>query len=265
MRTVRCEVAYDGSKFFGWQRQDGFESVQGALEEALDSLLGQVISVQGAGRTDTGVHALRQVAHFHVDTQLADDRLRHALNAHVAEGVVVRRLETCRDDFHARFDAAGKRYLYIVATTRFRPPLGIPYVHWSNRVLDLEAIRAAARVLEGRHDFKAFGNAGSERKTTVRTVSRLRVLARRERFAFVIQGEGFLYNMVRTIAGTLLDVGCGKRSVADVEAALATGERTCAGPTAPAAGLYLLRVLYDEPVLQGRDRGPYGVPGLFQY
>jgi len=265
VRNVRIEVAYDGSRFFGWQRQDGFDSVQAALERALAELTGQVVTVQGAGRTDTGVHALRQVAHFHVDTRLDDDRLRHATNAHLAKGVVVRRLETCRDDFHARFDAIGKRYLYMTVCSRFAPPFGRAYAHWENQPLDLASIRAAARRLEGTHDFRAFGNAGSPRKTTVRTVRRLAVLARRERLAFVVEGPGFLYNMVRTLAGTLLEVGCGRRTPASVELALASGERAAAGPTAPAAGLYLLRVLYPGVTFRGRDRGPHGVPGPFQY
>lgn len=265
MRNVRAEVSYDGSRFFGWQRQDGFVSVQGALEEAFASLLGAVVTVQGAGRTDTGVHALRQVAHAHVETRLDDDRLRHALNAHVCEGVVVRRLETCADDFHARFHARGKRYLYLTATARFRPAFGSTFAHWLQAPLELEPMREAARRLVGRHDFVAFGNAGSERKTTVRTLSAVRIVARRERFAIVVQGDGFLYNMVRTIAGTLIDVGRGRMGPEDVSRALETGERTAAGPTAPAAGLYLVRVLYDEPAFEGRDRGPSGVPGLYQY
>ena len=117
-------IAYDGSRFYGWQRQDGFASVQEALEDALAALLGERLGVQGAGRTDTGVHALRQVANVHLETQLPDERLRHALNAHLCEGVVIDRLETCRDDFHARFDARLKRYGYVLWTTRFRPPFG---------------------------------------------------------------------------------------------------------------------------------------------
>lgn len=263
MRTVRAQIAYDGSLFYGWQRQDGFDSVQAALEDALASLLDTVTTVQGAGRTDTGVHGLRQVAHFHVDTRLDDDRLRHALNAHLRPGVVVDRLETCRDDFHARYDARAKRYVYVTRTSRFRPPLGQPYAHWINYPLDLRAVRGAARLLVGEHDFAAFGNAGSERKTTVRTLHGVRVLARRALFAIVVQGDGFLYNMVRTIAGTLIEVGRGKLSSKDVAAALAGGDRTRAGPTAPARGLYLLRVLYDEPTFRGPDAGPYGPPGLF--
>lgn len=263
MRNVRCEVAYDGSRFYGWQRQDGFESVQGALEDAFAALLDTVVSVQGAGRTDTGVHALRQVAHVHVDTRLADDRLRHAVNAHLPEGVVVRRLETCRDDFHSRFHAVGKRYLYLVATTRFRPPFGRAHAAWVPWRLDRAAMTRAAAALVGRHDFAAFGNTGSARRTTVRTVWRIRLVARRERFALVVEGDGFLYNMVRTIAGTLIDVGKGRLSEADVAAALASRDRERAGPTAPAEGLYLARVFYGEPVFTGPDLGANGVPGLF--
>ncbi|MCP3916926.1 MAG: tRNA pseudouridine(38-40) synthase TruA [bacterium] len=265
MRNVRVEVAYDGSKFFGWQRQDGFESVQGAVEEALEGLVGDAVTVHGAGRTDTGVHALRQVAHFHVDTRLDDDRLRHAVNAHLARGVVVRRLESCRDDFHARFDARGKRYLYVTATTRFRPPFATEHVHWVTSALDLDAMRAAAAHIEGKHDFAAFGNAGSVRKTTVRTVRAVRIVARRERFAVIVEGDGFLYNMVRTIVGTLIEVGRGKLTADSVRAALESGDRTAAGPTAPARGLYLVRVHYDEAMFPGPDPGPSGVPGLYHH
>ena len=162
MRTVRAEIAYDGARFFGWQRQDGFDSVQAAVEGALAALLDTLVTVHGAGRTDRGVHALRQVAHFHVHTRLDDNRLRHALNAHLVEGVVINRLETCRDDFHSRFDACGKRYVYRVVTTRFRPPLMRDYQHWVNLPLDLVAMREAAGRMVGEHDFAAFGNAGSE-------------------------------------------------------------------------------------------------------
>ncbi|MDZ4771684.1 MAG: tRNA pseudouridine(38-40) synthase TruA [Planctomycetota bacterium] len=264
MRNVRLQIAYDGSRFFGWQRQDGFLSVQEALEDAVLAATNQVVVVNGAGRTDAGVHALGMVAHTHVDTALTDDRLRHAINAHVAEGVCVRRIETCRDDFHARFDAVSKRYLYVVATTRFEPVFGKLQQHWTCHPLDLGAMRAAGRLLVGTHDFKAFGNTGSPRKTTVRTIHSLHFLVRRSRVGFVVQANGFLYNMVRTIAGTLLDVGRGKRDPECVARAFVNLKRHEVGSTAPARGLYFLSAQYAEPVLRGIDTAGEGRPGAFQ-
>ncbi len=264
MRNVRFQVAYDGSRFYGWQRQDGFRTVQEALEDAITASTGQTITVHGAGRTDTGVHALRMIAHAHVDTRLDDDRLRHAINAHVDPGVAVARLETCPDDFHARFGTVSKRYLYVVATTRFEPVIGRAYQHWTNYALNLEHMRQAAADLIGTHDFKPFGNAGSPRNTTVRTVHHLHFIARRERVAFVVQANGFLYNMVRTIAGTLLEVGRGKREPDAVRRSLASGVRTDAGATAPARGLYFLSAQYPTPLFQGPDSGPRGQAGIFR-
>jgi tRNA pseudouridine38-40 synthase len=264
VRNVRIQVAYDGSAFYGWQRQDGFHSVQEALEEALCAFSEEPVTVHGSGRTDTGVHALGQVAHFHIDTRLDDDRLWHALNAHLPDGVAVRRLETCRDDFHARYHARGTRYAYCVRTCHHRPPFGRDHAHWIRDPLDLSRMRAAAAELVGERDFRALANAGSPRKTTVRRVSAIHLLARRESLAFVVQGSGFLYRMVRVIVGTLLEVGRGKLDAGDVARILESGDRAQAGATAPPQGLYLLSVLYDEPCFAGRPRGPRGVPGVFQ-
>jgi tRNA pseudouridine38-40 synthase len=263
MRNVRIRLAYDGARFFGWQRQDGFHSVQQALEEAVLSLTGQVVAVHGAGRTDTGVHALGQVAHFHVETRLDDDRLCHALNAHVCEGVVIDRAETCRPDFHARFDARSKRYVYVTLTSRFRPPFGESHSHWISYPLDFEAMRRAARSLVGRHDFRAFGNSGSPRSSTVREIHHLRFIPRAHALALVIQADGFLYNMVRTIAGTLFDIGRGRLDAGAVERALSSGERTEAGHTAPPGGLYLLSVQYPERAFDATSTPPRARSGVF--
>ena len=264
MRNVRVQLAYDGSRFFGWQRQEGFPSVQGAVEEALEVLLGERISVTGAGRTDTGVHALGQVANLHLDTRLSDERLLFALNAHLPPGVVARALETCRDDFHAQRDARGKRYAYLVRTSTFRPPFGGAYVHWVPDPLDLPAMRRAAAELVGRHDFSSLASSGSPRRSNVRRLRSLHLVPRRTGFALVVEGDGFLYNMVRTIAGTLLEVGRGRRRSADIPDLIAARDRRVAGPTAPACGLYLLRVLYREPCFALALRGPRGRPGFFQ-
>ncbi len=257
-------VAYDGSRFFGWQRQDGFETVQQAIEESFEALLSARVVVHGAGRTDTGVHAFGQVAHVRVATDLEDERLRRALNAHLPEGVLIRRLETCPGDFHARFDARGKRYLYLVWTDTDRPPFARAYMHFSRDPLDLGAMRAAAAILRGKKDFSALASAGSPRSSNVRHLRGLRLVARRNRLAILAEGDGFLYNMVRTIAGTLLDVGRGRMAVEDVRAALEARDRRLAGPTAPPQGLYLLGVRYSAPLFRGRPGGPRGAPGAFQ-
>lgn len=276
MRTVRLLVSYNGLCFHGWQRQDGFMSVQQALEEGAAALLDECIVVQGAGRTDAGVHGLRQVAHTQVETNLDDVTLRHAWNAHLGEGLVIRRIETCRPDFHSRFDAVGKRYLYRVQTARFRPPIGEGYAHWLRAPLDLGVMREAAAQLVGKHDFAAFGNTRryvnyrgrtpeeqQATRSTVRTITGLRIRAQRGGLGIFVAGDGFLYNMVRTIAGTLLEVGRGQMDAGCTGRALASKNRQDAGPTAPAGGLYLLRVLYHEPIFQGPDPGPNGVPGAF--
>lgn len=256
-------LAYDGSAFYGWQRQAGFGSVQEALEDALEDLLGARVPVHGAGRTDTGVHALGQVASCHLDTRLDDNRLLFALNAHLPPTVVVTDLETCADDFHAQVHARGKRYLYLWRTTRFRPPFGQRHASWIPDPLDLGAMRAGAAHLVGEHDFSALANAGSPRKSNVRTITGIRLLARRDALALVVGGSGFLYNMVRTIAGTILEVGRGKILPDEVAAILAAGDRTRAGPTAPACGLYLLSVRYPGSCFRNPVFGPRGRPGVF--
>ncbi|MEO6708357.1 MAG: tRNA pseudouridine(38-40) synthase TruA [Planctomycetota bacterium] len=254
MRNVRALISYDGSKFYGWQRQEGFYSVQEGVEDALCALTGNRITVHGAGRTDSGVHALGQVAHFFIDTRLDDDRLRHALNFYLCEGATIRRLETAPDDFHARFSAIGKRYMYLVSTARFRPPFATKLAHWVPQTLDLAAMREASRPLIGRHDFGAFASAGSPRVSNVRTLRSLHFIARRERFAFVVEGDGFLYNMVRTIAGTLIQAGKHALSADDVARILASTDRRQAGPTAPPEGLYLVSVRYPERPFAARER-----------
>ncbi|MGE3172945.1 MAG: tRNA pseudouridine(38-40) synthase TruA [Planctomycetota bacterium] len=246
MLTCLLTIAYDGTRYAGWQRQLGEDTVQQRLEEALAVIFGGRVVVEGAGRTDAGVHALAQTAHVVLPRPFEPRRLLPALNGNLPPDVAIRAVRPVPAGFHARFCATGKRYLYRCITSRLRPALGRGHFHWVRRPLDLDAMRRAAGALVGRHDFAAFAsNPGYVRKRgTVRTLQHVHLVQRRWGFDLVVQGDGFLYNMVRAIAGTLILVGAGRMPPERVGEILAAGDRSQAGPTAPACGLYLARVLY---------------------
>lgn len=259
MRNILLTIAYDGTDFCGWQRQPGRKTVCGELELALAALTGRAVKLNGASRTDAGVHARGQRASFELpDEGIPTERLPKALNDMLAkdrlEGVGAIRVLEARDmppDFHARFCARGKRYIYkiyngpdkdVFRRTRFYEVTAAP--------LDIGAMRAAAAYVTGTHDFKCFESAGSTpRESTVRTVFRLDVEPRAAsdgapEIDMIIEGDGFLYNMVRIIAGTLVEAGLGRRSPGSVAAAIDSKDRANAGHTAPPQGLYLDEVFY---------------------
>jgi tRNA pseudouridine38-40 synthase len=254
-------IAYDGTRFLGWQRQQDQRTVQGELERACARIFGCHVHVEGASRTDAGVHALGMAAHAQLPRPFPLPQLAKALNGNLPDDVVVRSVAAVPDGFHARFDAVGKRYLYRCVVGRLRPPFGRDYCHWVRRPVDLPAMRQAAAALIGRHDFASFAsNPGYERRRgTVRTVQHLHLVARRHGFDLAIQGDGFLYNMVRAITGTLLLVGHGRMPAETVAQILAARDRRLAGATAPASGLWLLRVLYARDALAPGDPGPSAV------
>ncbi len=241
-------IAYDGSAYAGWQRQAGQDSIQARLEDAVREITATDAAIHGAGRTDAGVHALRQCAHVDLDWKAGADALRRALNAKLPEDIAVREARDVPDVFHARFSATGKRYVYRVRASRDRPVHERSFCAWIRVPLDVDAMRRAARCLVGEHDFAAFAtNPGYPRQRgTVRRIDRLHVVRRRAGFDLFVQGNGFLYNMVRTIAGTLIWVGKHKLEESDVADILASCDRRRAGPNAPAQGLFLQRVLYGS-------------------
>lgn len=251
MQTYLLTLSYHGRAYAGWQRQAAFPTVQEKLEDACARIFGEPIVVHGSGRTDAGVHALGQTAHLRVPRAFPPAELLRALNGNLPMDIAVRGVRPVPARFHARFSAAGKRYLYRFWNTRIRPVHGADLHWWVRGPLDLAAMRAAGQHLLGEQDFAALAtNPGYERKFgTVRTIQRLHLIRRPHGLDLLVQGDGFLYNMVRAIAGTLQEIGLGKYPPSRMREILDSRDRSQAGMTAPACGLYLLRVLYPASAL----------------
>jgi tRNA pseudouridine38-40 synthase len=244
MRTLRLTVAYDGTRYAGWQRQRGGSrtpTVQHTLEQAARRLLREPACAVASGRTDAGAHAQAQVVHVRTRSALPAARLLRSLNALLPPDVAVLRVEEAPAGFHARFDAVRKRYRYRIFTGPVPDPFIRPYVHHVTARLDLARMRREASALRGRHDFRAFAKARPGQRT-VRGVSALRLARRGAEIHLDIEGNGFLHTMVRSIAGTLIDVGRGRLPEGTVRRMLRGGGRTLAGTTAPAKGLTLTGV-----------------------
>jgi tRNA pseudouridine38-40 synthase len=242
-RSYRILVAYDGSAYHGWQFQPGLPTVQGEIERALAAVTGQAVRVQGAGRTDAGVHALGQVATFRLVTRVPEERLRPALNAHLPRDIRVRTAAFAPDGFDARFSAAWRRYRYLVAREEspFRRGRACVPRSWP----EAAPMNAAVAVLPGEHDCAAF-TTQAEGPYGCR-IHEARWEEWEGGLAFVIRSNRFLYRMVRVIVGTCLEIGRGRMAPEELGAILASGDRRRAGPVAPAGGLYLLDVGYSPP------------------
>jgi tRNA pseudouridine38-40 synthase len=255
LRHFKITLAYDGTEFVGWQRQPSGTSIQGLLEEALRELDGRDVAVTGAGRTDAGVHALGQVASFALDRAIDAPVLVRALNPRLPETVRVWSACGVAPAFNARFDARAKRYRYRISNGPVVSPFDRNYLWHITGPLDRGAMADAARRLEGRHDFAAFQGAGSDVATTERTIMKSRIETTEDAedaeekcgnalITYDVIADGFLRHMVRTIVGTLVDVGRGRRTPDSIDAVLASRNRSAAGPTAPACGLFLVAVEY---------------------
>jgi tRNA pseudouridine38-40 synthase len=241
----RLTVEYDGHPFAGWQRQDNAPSVQGALEEAIFKLSGERVTVHGAGRTDAGVHALGQTAHFDLVKEFASGKVRDALNHHLKPApVAVLEAQVASQDFSARFSATARHYLYRILCRRAPPALDAGSVWHVVRALDADAMHAAAQALVGQHDFTTFRAAECQAKSPVRTLDRLDVSRVGEEVHINASARSFLHNQVRSIVGSLKLVGEGKWTPRDMKRALESRDRAECGPVAPPEGLYLARVDY---------------------
>jgi tRNA pseudouridine38-40 synthase len=242
--NYRLLIRYDGRPFCGWQRQPNGRSIQQCLEEACGRLCGGECKVDGAGRTDAGVHAAGQVACVRMAARLSTAEIKRAMNASLPPEIRVTAISRAEPDFHARKHARQKTYRYLIITGRRRSPFAPFYATWLPQRLDLDRMREAARYLTGRHDFKSFQAAGSSVKGTIRNLSRLEIKSGGGMISITAAADGFLRHMVRNIVGTLIEVGRGKLEPEEMGAILAGVDRKLAGPTAPAEGLTLLRVDY---------------------
>lgn len=245
MKRVRLIVAYDGTAYHGWQVQNNGITIESELNRCLSALLGEEIRVIGASRTDSGVHAMGNVAVFDTESRMPAEKVSYALNQRLPEDIRIQKSEEVAPDWHPRHCGSRKTYEYRIYRGEFPMPVKRLYSYFTYRPLDVEAMRRAAWYLVGEHDFKSFCQTGAQVESTVRTVHGLEVEEQGAELIIRVCGNGFLYNMVRIIAGTLLEVGQGKRTPESMEETLAAQDRAAAGPTAPACGLTLIKYEWE--------------------
>lgn len=244
MRNLRLDLCYDGTRYLGWQRQTGTDNtIQGKLEQCLSRILGEPVTVTGSGRTDAGAHALHQIANFHTASELPAEEILSALRRYLPEDIGIFSCEEAAEYFHARLNARRKTYCYRIRCGGAPCVFDRRYVYRMERTPDVRAMREAGRLLLGTHDFSAFCTAAGKKKSTVRRIDALEVRTVGQEIRVTVTADGFLYNMMRILVGTLLEVGLGVRSAGSV-AQLFGAPRAQAGFLAPACGLMLMEVEY---------------------
>ncbi len=247
MRNIKITIEYDGKNFAGWQSQPGKVSIQSEIEKAIKEITGEECEVIASGRTDAGVHALGQVANFHTNTNIEIEKIPYAINSKLTKSIVINNAEEVDDRFHSRYNCKLKTYRYIVNNSEFPSALERYREYHMPIKLDIEAMKEAVKHFEGEHDFKGFkSSGGNAKKTTVRTITKAVVEEYGSRLYIELTGNGFLYNMVRIIAGTIVDVGLGKIDAKSIPEVIESKDRTRAGKTLPPHGLYLVSVNYEE-------------------
>ena len=253
MRNVLLKIEYDGSGFHGWQIQPGLRTVQGYLQEVLSFICSEEVKIEGTSRTDAGVHAYGQMATVRGNFQIPADRIPIAAN-NIMEDVRIVSSEEMSEDFHARFNSLGKTYEYIIDTRKTPDIFSRKYAFMLKESLNISNMKEGVKYIIGKNDFACFQSAGGNpTETTVRTVYGVEITENaNEEISIEVTGDGFLYNMVRIIVGTLIDVGKGKKAPAEIEKIIESKKRENAGPTAPACGLYLKEVYYNIEDIEKR-------------
>ena len=245
MRNIKLIIEYDGKDFKGWQKQQNKLNIQGEIERAIENITGEKVDLIASGRTDAGVHALGQVANFKTNSNMPIEKIPIAINSQVKNSIRIQKAEEVDENFHSRFNCKKKTYRYVIDNSKYGSAI---YRNLSYHIpikLNVEEMKKAVKYFEGEHDFKSFKSSGTSSKSSVRTIYKADIITEGDNIAIDLTGNGFLYNMVRIIAGTLVDVGLGKIKADDIPAIIEAKDRTKAGKTLPPHGLMLLRVDYD--------------------
>ena len=246
MRNIKLTIEYDGKDFNGWQKQPNKLNIQGTIEQAIKSITGEDVELNASGRTDAGVHALGQVANFKTNSQIPIEKFAIAINSRLKKSIVIKKAEEVDERFHSRLNCKRKTYRYIINNSPYGTAI---YRYLETHIpqkLNVEKMKKAVKYFIGEHDFKAFKASGTSSKSSIRTIYKAEVLKMpNNRIYIELTGNGFLYNMVRIIAGTLVDVGTGEIKPEDIEKIIKEGKRENAGKTLPPNGLYLVDVKYE--------------------
>lgn len=262
MENYKFLIQYEGSRYSGWQKLGGKEqTIQGKLEDILERMTGEPVAVIGSGRTDAGVHAKGQVANAHFATNLSEKEILQYINAYLPEDIAVLEVTKVSDEFHSRYHAVEKCYVYRVSVSEVPDVFQrrLVYRYGEGMSLDMAAMRKAAGILTGEHDFQAFCGRKMKKKSPVRKIFSIEITEEEGEVRFYYRGNGFLFHMIRIMTGTLLEVGTGKRKPEDMKEILNSGERKNAGETLPSRGLTLMWVGYEEASAEKNDRSDRGI------
>ncbi len=243
MNNIKLTIEYDGTNYVGWQQQKNGITIHGVLSKAIERVVNEEVTLQGSGRTDAGTHAVGQVANFKTESDIPVYNLVQAINSYLPKDIVVRSAEKVPESFHSRYSAKLKTYCYTILNSEIRDAVGRDYCLHYSIPLDIEKMQSASKALIGKHDFSAF-KSKSDVISSVRTITRLEIEKNGKYLMFTVEADGFLYKMVRSIVGTLLEVGKGKMKISEFKRIVKSGTRARAGNTVAASGLCLLKVKY---------------------
>ncbi len=244
MRNIKLTIEYDGKDFNGWQKQPTKLNIQGEIEQAIKEITGENVDLIASGRTDAGVHSLGQVANFRTNSKIEIEKFAIAINSKLKKSIVIKSAEEVEEDFHARYKCKGKKYRYVINNSYQGTAIYRDLEYHIPQKLDIIKMKQAIKYFEGKHDFKGFRASGTSSKDSIREIYKAEIKIDNERILIELTGNGFMYNMVRIIAGTIVDVGFGKISPNEIAEIIESKDRTRAGKTLPAHGLYLVEVYY---------------------